>query len=246
METPAPFDLNRAIQQWRRELAQSPALSGKSCEELESHLRESTANLQCNGLTSEEAFLIAKRRLGSAPELEAEFKKVHNICPWINGALAMIICLQLWSLFRTIWQTTSQSFISLLMSQWQASPYPDPQTIPHLPDIAVGLLGIIPLAVLLRIIWLARSRYQAPLAKLFDHLVSHPWRLAGTSLILGTASTAIPSIYFVAVLPFISQTPVDSHLLKAMGMNQLFQTPYLFLLPGIVLALAKKRSLQTA
>src|SRR5690349_14090776 len=46
MENPTSFDLNRAVQQWRETLAQSPAFRGENLNELESHLSDSIAAWQ--------------------------------------------------------------------------------------------------------------------------------------------------------------------------------------------------------
>ena len=51
METTTSFDLNRAIQSWRENLAQSPAFRGENLNELESHLRDSVATWQARGLS---------------------------------------------------------------------------------------------------------------------------------------------------------------------------------------------------
>ncbi|HXT11196.1 MAG TPA: permease prefix domain 1-containing protein [Candidatus Angelobacter sp.] len=63
------FDLNRAIQTWRDNLANSPAFRRENLNELESHLRDSIAALQTRGLSAEEGFLIATRRLGQGREI---------------------------------------------------------------------------------------------------------------------------------------------------------------------------------
>ena len=78
MENPTSFDLNRAIQQWREKLAMSPTFSHENLDELESHFRDSIAGLQKQGLSAEESFLIAVRRLGTFETIETEFAKVNQ------------------------------------------------------------------------------------------------------------------------------------------------------------------------
>lgn len=78
METTTPFDLNRAIQEWRNSLARSPALHSENLAELESHLRDSISELLRARLSSEEAFLIAARRVGQGDALDREFRKVNS------------------------------------------------------------------------------------------------------------------------------------------------------------------------
>lgn len=84
MENQTSFDLNRAIQLWRQHLEQSSAFQRADLEELEAHLRDAIAALQAAGLSSEESFLIASRRIGTRHTLEAEFGKVNKGHSWLN------------------------------------------------------------------------------------------------------------------------------------------------------------------
>jgi len=87
MEDKAGFDLNDALRRWRRSLAGRAGLQGENLEELESHLRESVATLEHSGLSSEEAFFVALRRLGSAEALGREFALVHSRSVWLDRLL---------------------------------------------------------------------------------------------------------------------------------------------------------------
>jgi hypothetical protein len=91
MESPTSFDLNLAIEQWRENLAQSPALRRENLDELESHLRDSTATLQTRGLSAEEAFLVAAKRTGISNSLNEEFAKVNGQAIWLDRLLWMLI-----------------------------------------------------------------------------------------------------------------------------------------------------------
>jgi hypothetical protein len=91
MEATTPFDLNHALAEWRNSLQQSPAFCRENLDELESHLRDSVANLQQRGLSGSEAFLIATRRVGGAPALGTEFGKINPGNVWLNRALWMLI-----------------------------------------------------------------------------------------------------------------------------------------------------------
>jgi hypothetical protein len=93
--TAAPFDLNQAIQQWRESLNASPAFRRENLDELESHLRDSIANLGQRGLAADEAFLIATRRVGSGAALGAEFGKINAQRIWLNRGLWMLIGIQI-------------------------------------------------------------------------------------------------------------------------------------------------------
>ncbi len=96
METTTSFDLNHAIQSWRENLGQSPAFSSENLDELELHLRDSTTTLQSRGLSVEEAFLVATKRIGRGASLEAEFGKVNGTAVWLDRLFWMLICYQVW------------------------------------------------------------------------------------------------------------------------------------------------------
>jgi hypothetical protein len=96
MANETSFDLNVAIQRWRENLAQSPAFRSENLNELESHLRDSVAALQAKGLSAEEVFIIAARRLGTCKALEAEFGKVNRKILWADRVLWMLVGLQFW------------------------------------------------------------------------------------------------------------------------------------------------------
>ena len=92
------FDLNEAITDWRRHLAVQPDLHQADLDELEDHLRESAGELQVAGLSDEEAFLVAARRLGDPGALAGEFAAADPglrrrlRLRWIVvGALAMLV-----------------------------------------------------------------------------------------------------------------------------------------------------------
>jgi uncharacterized membrane protein len=109
METSTPFDLNDAIHQWREALSQSPTFQGENLQELESHLRDSISTLQNRGLDTEEAFLIATRRLGKESMLELEFTKINPRRLWLDRALWMLIGIQIWGLATHVCGSISRS-----------------------------------------------------------------------------------------------------------------------------------------
>lgn len=71
------FDVEKQIEQWRAGMAGSETLGNSTIEELEGHLREQIGDLKASGLSDEEAFLVARRRLGDTTALEEEFAKVR-------------------------------------------------------------------------------------------------------------------------------------------------------------------------
>ena len=72
------FDLNEQIARWRAGLSESEELSKPDIDELETHLREEMEHLTPAGLSQQEAFVVAKGRLGDTAGLESEFAKVNG------------------------------------------------------------------------------------------------------------------------------------------------------------------------
>ncbi len=70
-------DVERRIEQWRAGLADSEVIGRADIQEMESHLREEITHLETSGLSSDEAFLLARHRLGDPAALEGEFAKVR-------------------------------------------------------------------------------------------------------------------------------------------------------------------------
>lgn len=103
METAIEFDLNTALRHWLEGLAQSPHFRKENVAELESHVRDSMIRLESQGLSAEESFLIATRRVGSVEKLEGEFAKVNPspLNKIIHGVILVCFgyaCLCLWSM----------------------------------------------------------------------------------------------------------------------------------------------------
>jgi len=74
--------LNEAIRRWQENLGKSPAFKADNLEELASHLRASVQKLKATGISEEEAFQIATRRIGEHGALEREFAKTNPFATW--------------------------------------------------------------------------------------------------------------------------------------------------------------------
>lgn len=118
METTAPFDLNRTIQRWRENLAQSPAFRHENLNELESHLRDSIVALQTSGLSAEEAFTIAVKRIGKQKSLEKEFEKMNGKSIWLDRILWMLIGFQVWIMISMFCSTITLSAGGIAGQMW--------------------------------------------------------------------------------------------------------------------------------
>ena len=74
--------LEEQITQWRTYLRRRQALEGPDVEELEGHLRDQLAALTEAGLSGDEAFLVAVKRMGSLDALSREFARAHSERLW--------------------------------------------------------------------------------------------------------------------------------------------------------------------
>src|SRR4249919_3848925 len=70
------------IAEWRAYVANAPGVNGHDVDELEDHLRHQIAELTAAGLTPDEGFLIAVKRLGALDGLSREFAREHSGRLW--------------------------------------------------------------------------------------------------------------------------------------------------------------------
>jgi len=80
--------LEEQIAQWRTYLRRRQALHGPDVEELEGHLRDQLLALTDAGLTGDEAFLVAVKRMGSLDALSREFARAHSERLWKQLVMA--------------------------------------------------------------------------------------------------------------------------------------------------------------
>jgi hypothetical protein len=88
MTTFADRTLEEQITQWREYLRRRQALHGADVEELEGHLRDQLVALTEAGLTGDEAFLVAVKRMGSLDALSREFARAHSERLWKQLVMA--------------------------------------------------------------------------------------------------------------------------------------------------------------
>ena len=74
--------LESQIAEWRAYVASAPGVNGTDVDELEDHLRHQIAELNAAGLTADEGFLIAVKRLGDVDGLSREFAREHSGRLW--------------------------------------------------------------------------------------------------------------------------------------------------------------------
>jgi hypothetical protein len=71
------FNLGQSITNYVQRVAEQGSLTGSDSAELSAHLFDATDDLQRSGLTEEEAFTIACKRLGNEQLLDEEYGKVN-------------------------------------------------------------------------------------------------------------------------------------------------------------------------
>ncbi|MHC1692463.1 MAG: permease prefix domain 1-containing protein [Sphaerochaetaceae bacterium] len=76
------FDLETQVRKWKNHLFSAGAIGYSDVEELESHLRDSIDELMERGVSAEEAFLLAVRRMGDVAVIQEEFAKISTEDLW--------------------------------------------------------------------------------------------------------------------------------------------------------------------
>lgn len=74
--------LESQIAEWRTLVADNPAFDGRDVEELEAHLRDQIDELSDAGLSDDEAFLVAVKRIGRLEEVSREFARENRGKLW--------------------------------------------------------------------------------------------------------------------------------------------------------------------
>ncbi len=74
--------LEEQIEQWRSYLRRRQAIEPGDAAELEDHLREQVSALVDSGLSTDEAFLVAVKRMGALDTLSREFAREHSERLW--------------------------------------------------------------------------------------------------------------------------------------------------------------------
>jgi hypothetical protein len=79
---PHAVQLEEQIAQWRNYLSRRQAIHSSDVAELEDHLRTQVASLVDAGLATDEAFLVAMKRMGALDALSREFAREHSDRLW--------------------------------------------------------------------------------------------------------------------------------------------------------------------
>jgi hypothetical protein len=186
MENTADFDLNRAIADWRHQLGQSPAYRADDLEEMESHLRDALEQLRTAGLTEEEAFLVATRRVGAPRVLEAEFAKINGRSVWLDRLLWMLVGVQAWMLTGALASTFSWLTGWFVFTYFQGSgwlPRKLDGSILSIPMLLVSVINLLAIAAFCVLCW----RYARRIGPRLPELLRQPGWLVRRLVVLCVA-----------------------------------------------------------
>jgi hypothetical protein len=240
MQNEGSFDLNRSIQHWRENLAQSPAFRSENLYELETHLRDSIAMLQTRGLSAEEAFIVAVRRVGKDSALEQEFGKVNGAAVWFDRCLWILLAVQAWTLISSgatlAWSVASPLGMALndILPGFGLEKFAeDPLRL----AFAI-VFSPLPVAIGAGLVWWYFVRSKQRTTVLVQSFLRRPRTLALTIFLLCMV------IQFTAVwalqtwcLPVVYHTHVS-----AMGFKRLLMNlPEYMILAGLTFIVARKR-----
>ncbi len=180
MEPSTRFDLENAIRSWRQRLVEELPAGGDTISELEEHLRTALADLGQRGLSEEESFLIAFRRLGSPTALAGEFGQSDPAAVWRRRVFWILVgwvAAHLWgsiaNLARFSVANLAQKIPVQFVNAFVISVY--------------FLIGMIPLVVAIQ---LARGRWKSGLNR-WVPMVATRLRAAAVVIIAGIAIDAL-------------------------------------------------------
>jgi hypothetical protein len=159
------FNLNDQISKWRCGLAASQTLETSDIDELENHLQEEIERLTDLKLSQEEAFYVARHRLGDAASLTEEFAKINGSVLWQKRLFWAAVGLFSYIIATYTAKCASASFVVLA---WLAG----------LRGYALGVLGTIAqvvffLAVVFVLYEIARRKDRR--GELFCKVAENPW-----------------------------------------------------------------------
>src|SRR3954468_10018209 len=80
--------LEEQVEQWRSYLRRRQAIRPVDVQELEDHLRGEVAALRGAGLSENEAFLVAVKRMGALDAISNEFAREHSERLWKQLVIA--------------------------------------------------------------------------------------------------------------------------------------------------------------
>jgi hypothetical protein len=117
MEHQTRYDLNAALETWRRELAAQPGLTAEARRQLETRLHNAIAELRHQGLTEEESFWLACRRVGRPQKPDDGCFPGGPAGVWRERVFWMAVAL----LALNLWTASAGMFINIIMRDFLPS-----------------------------------------------------------------------------------------------------------------------------
>ncbi len=190
--------LEEQISNWRHELASRESILPENIAELEDHLRTIVENFQEKGLTEEEAFLVAARRLGPTDQLSQEFGKVNIGLIWLQRVRWMIYGLLIYQLLIGGWNLLAESAGAVTIFYSNSPVFGS--------ALFIALASSLPIGILLGIRLFAQNKIgsQKHWLKILRPAVKKPniivWGTVGFLVLLPILQFSTKSIAF-AVIP---------------------------------------------
>ena len=240
MEHQARYNLDAALENWRAELAAQPNLTAEVRRELETHLRDTLAGFRQRGLSDEEAFWLARRRVGQPPESGEEFVKSYSSAVWRERAF--------WILFTWVatltWMDLNRALTGNLVSRFFS--HASSADFAMVRSAAELLILIIPVsAVVFRLARWRSGRAGSLLPFFFQTRV----RFAGFAVLTIMLATVFSELLYLELLKTqqIQLLPVDiADEWHNLGWKLASQLMFLPLLVWLLPAAAKRRSVPAA
>lgn len=185
MENQTRFDLNAAIETWRNELAVQPNLTADDRRELETHLRDTIAELRQRDLNDQEALWLARRRIGQPQQLGEEFVKADPTKVWRERAFWIVFALFLSSILFNVISVMAYDLQVVRTSS-------EGDGIQMAQAIAREVVFFLPVLIPLFIAMLVRSGKMIHLISKLRFLIVNRLRLAiGVSGIIAVAAAIV-------------------------------------------------------
>lgn len=214
MESKTPFDLNRAIQQWRENLAQSPAVCREDMHELETHLRDSIADLHARNLSVEEAFWVASKRFGSDTSVEGEFEKVNAKNIWLDRVFWMLGGYLVFGLVGGLLHTLGASALSFGFSWLQSAHLFSPDNPTQINPTIVAIFTVVYfLMFVLTLIscWHLFTRSGRRYANLMTNNMRRPGRIALMGIVVAIVAFVMRIVQYIGPALTARYLPYDHY-----------------------------------
>lgn len=222
------FNLNKAIAEWSQNLARGGTCRRSDITELEGHLREEVEHLKGSGLTEEEAFLVAARRLGDTKTLTEEFAKINAGTVWCHRLFWMAVGILSYCILKFLILATSGACV------WIAA-------VNGLKGYSLGMVKIASSATILSaVLFLIYS-----VAKQGGHRIEH-WLNCASKTRMRRSLLAITSLALVLALVFLGRIFIPHITARTLGVRvygemamllTLFNLVWSVLLPGLLVLL---------